>query len=518
MNRFLQLLSVLSLALLPLQAARAEWFEARTQHFTVYSDSTEADSKAFAERLERFDGALRQLQGLPLGQPIPETARVVVYRFGQTNDIGVLAGAPGVAGFYIPRAANPVLFTPVRDNRRFGSFEREDPRTALSAETVLQHEYTHHFMLRNFSAAYPRWYIEGFAELNATIELRDDGTFLVGKPANYRADVLKSLPQFSVKRMLDPKYKYDDPEDFAQLYATGWLLTHHLNLSPNRKGQLGAYLKAVGAGEDGMAAAQRIFGDLSKLDADLRKYLASNLPALEYVPANYRPPEVTVRKLDPAFAKVMRHRMKASRGQSRSEARGMNREMQAVASTETGNLDVQLLAAEAALDARDYPAATVAANRALALAPNSIEAMVFKARALFEPKTGTAARFGEARAMLAKAHAIDKTDPRPLIETYRAWRAQAVPVPEEAAIMLETAFPLASHDSEYRLLLTRQLLEENRIPQAEQVLAPLAYSYDGRDPTKYTPLVAMDRIKANDRAGALAKIQEDFDEAEKEDA
>src|SRR5690606_40360278 len=50
-------------------AARAEWWEATTSHFVVYSESSQRDAEKFAVLLERFDNALRILQGMPVPGP-----------------------------------------------------------------------------------------------------------------------------------------------------------------------------------------------------------------------------------------------------------------------------------------------------------------------------------------------------------------------------------------------------------------------------------------------------------------
>ena len=49
--------------------AHAEWWEAQTDHFHVYTESSESDAKAFAQKLERFDMALRTLQNIE-SQPV----------------------------------------------------------------------------------------------------------------------------------------------------------------------------------------------------------------------------------------------------------------------------------------------------------------------------------------------------------------------------------------------------------------------------------------------------------------
>jgi hypothetical protein len=496
-------------------AANAEWYEARTNHFIVYSEGKKAETIAFAERLERYDNALRTMQNLPADEAVPDVAKVVVFRFGDTADIGNLAGSQGVAGFYIPRAAQSVAFTPAKEFRNPGVLTRTDERTQLKPEVVLFHEYTHHFMLRNFPATYPGWYVEGFAEVNSTIELRPDGSFMVGKPANHRSFELFQMQQLHVRKLLDPNYKYASAEDVVQKYSMGWLLSHYLTFKAGRAGQLKTYLKLLAEGKPGLAAAEQAFGDLNVLNSELQKYKSSNLPAAEVIPKNYVVPVVKVQLVGPSEEPFMQQRIKLSRGVTRGDAKQIASGLNKSAAADTGNFLLQLLAAEASLDARDYPAATIASNRALALAPNSTEALIYKARALIEAPDGPPERFAQARALLNKASAIDSADPRPLIQTYISYRrAPLRPLPEVAAFALEDAFDLARHDPYYRLILTRQLLEENRLGPATQVLAPLAYSFDGRDLERNFAGKAMARIQANDAPGALAILNKELDKME----
>src|SRR3990170_3601729 len=90
--------------------ARAEWWEAKTDHFIVYSQSSAQDTRTYAEQLERFDQALRSLQGIEADEPLSDSRRLTVFRFGDIDDIGNLFRAQGVAGVYMPRASGPVAF------------------------------------------------------------------------------------------------------------------------------------------------------------------------------------------------------------------------------------------------------------------------------------------------------------------------------------------------------------------------------------------------------------------------
>ena len=94
--------------------AQAEWWEARTDHFIVYSESSSANAKEFAEKMERLDMSLRSLQNVKFTPVTSDSRKLTVFRFGETDDIGRLAGSMGVAGFYIPNLNGSVSFTPVK--------------------------------------------------------------------------------------------------------------------------------------------------------------------------------------------------------------------------------------------------------------------------------------------------------------------------------------------------------------------------------------------------------------------
>ena len=47
--------------------AGATWHEARSKHFIIYSDDNPKNLRAFAEKLERFDGVFRHLR--KMGDP-----------------------------------------------------------------------------------------------------------------------------------------------------------------------------------------------------------------------------------------------------------------------------------------------------------------------------------------------------------------------------------------------------------------------------------------------------------------
>ena len=81
--------------------SRAEWWEARTSHFIIYSETKREDAEGFARDLERFDNALRTMQNMPVpGPDVGDANRLKVYRTGDTDRLGYIlnASGPGIDG------------------------------------------------------------------------------------------------------------------------------------------------------------------------------------------------------------------------------------------------------------------------------------------------------------------------------------------------------------------------------------------------------------------------------------
>lgn len=514
--------SAAAMATLAMSAsARAEWWQAETSHFIVYSESKKEDAEQFARLLERYDNALRYLQGYPIpGPDMGEANKVKVFRTGDTSNIAYVAGAPGsgIAGFYIPRAGSTVAFVPAREDRRdTRSVNRTSNEPTLDTERVLFHEYTHHFMLTNFSTAYPHWYSEGFAELYSTVEFRDDGSFVGGLVPQSRGAALKQLPDVRLSRLFDHNVKLTGLEQY-QSYAYGWLLSHYLNFNAERKGQLPAYLAALNKGEDSLQAAKRIFGDLDKMQKEVSRYKNSNnFPAM-VAPAGAVPlPDVTMRPLPPAEEAMMREYIRSQRGVDLKEGKDVARDLSSKALAYPDSLKAQLIVAEANLDAQNFDEAEAAAKRALALDPNSSVAnflmgAVYLARG--DKVEGDARKpiFAQARPWMAKAHKLDLKDPRPMMGYYMSYYEAGDPIPEDALVVLEDAWDYASYDATYRLILARQLLNENKVDLARSVLSPIAFSAHGTE--KENKIRAtVDLIDEKKPDEARAKLAEIFQEA-----
>ncbi|MGN5374955.1 hypothetical protein [Sphingomonas hankookensis] len=472
-------------------AAQAEWHEARSDHFIVYSDDRADDVARFAERLERFDATLRLLTKIP-ATPIAPPNRVVVYRTGDISSIARLARSSNVAGFYIPRAGGSVAFVP-----------KSGSGTGINPEEVLFHEYTHHFMLSNWAeAAFPAWYVEGFAEFFAPTRFRDDGSIEIARVPMYRArEFANGLPVSASTLLTGNPDKVERPA----LYAGGWLLTHMLLVDPARRGQIDRFMTAVAAGEPAARAAAA-FGDLRALDRDMSRYARTGLRYSILPKAMVPAVKVTVRALTPGEAATMPARIRSKRGVNRKQALELLPIAQRAAAPYPGDPAAQVVLAEAEYDAGNYAAAEAAARRAIAADAKQVDAHVYlgmaqmaQARAARDADSN---RWKGIRKAFLAANRIENDDPEPLRLFYDSFKIPGQKPNDNARDALLRAHTLGPQDRGLRMEAARVLLETDRAAEARRVLGPVAYAPHGGA----TAAFAAELIAIIDRDGAAAAL------------
>jgi len=474
--------------------AQAEWHEAQSDHFVVYADDKAANVARFAERLERFDKTLRFLTKAAV-TPIAPPNRVTVYVTGDMSSIARLAGSSNVAGFYIPRAGGSVAFVP----KRAGDGGRE----GIDEEQVLFHEYTHHFMLSNWAdAAFPAWFVEGFAEFFATTRFRPDGTIEVARAPMYRARSFANGVPISAQALLT-----GDPAriERSALYAGGWLLSHMLILDPARRGQLDRYITAVAAGQTNAKAAEA-FGDLRQLDRDFSRYVRTGLRYMTIPAASVPAATVRVRALRPGEAAMMPLIIRSKRGVNRKAALALLPLVQRAAAPYPNDAAVQVELAEAEYDAGNNAAAEAAARRAVATDPTSIDGHVYIGRARMAAaraaKNADPQLWRDIRKSFLAANAIEADDPEPLMLFYQSFDIPGQKPNTNARDALLRAHLLGPQDRGLRMQAARVLLETDRGAEARRTLGPVAYAPHGGA----TAAFAAELIAIIDRDGAAAAL------------
>lgn len=498
-------LLILLLLLAP-APADAAWRRADSAHFIIYSEEKAESLREFATRLEKFDAAMRLIRGLE-DPPLGPSNRLTIYAVPSLSSVQRAFGRGGsnVAGFYIPRAAGSIAVVPRRTGDG-GTFD-------MNALTVLLHEYTHHFMMSEGSAAaYPAWYIEGLAEFSATARFEEDGSVGIGLPATHRAYglILLSIP---VEKLFTSEADLRSGESTEAFYSRAWLLTHYLTFEASRKGQLGAYLKALNSGKDSLTAAREVFGDLKTLNADLDKYkLRRRLPYLPIKPDRIRIGPVTVRELSPAEDALMELRIQSDRGVNPEQAKTLVAKIRKAAAPFPNDAAAQAILAEAEYDADNFAAAEAAASRAIAADPKHVDALLYKGRALagqaVAAKTTDPKVWRAIRGWFVKANGVDAEHAEPLYLYYTSFGEQGVRPPENAVAGLLKAHDLAPQDRGLRMMVAREHLAAGKSEDARFALAPIAYDPHAGEMGKLAARL-LATIKDKGAAAALA----DWDKA-----
>lgn len=447
--------------------ARAEWRRAVSNHFVIYSEASDADLRAVAERLERFDGLLRRLTPVPAGNA---PSRLTIYMPRSVTAIEQLLGRRGVGGFYAADATGTFAVAPrlsVSDN--------------FAADVVLFHEYMHHFMLQHFSGSYPPWFVEGYAELFSNARFERDGSIVIGSFADHRGLALRASPpplrhlMFRGTRAVDP----------GLYYAHAWALTHYLLISDERPGQLHRYVGLIAAGRPPESAAEEAFGGVDALERDYRRYRgAARIPTLlirfDQAP---EPGPVAIESLGRGEESLLWQQVEYRTRPEEGALRNLVRRVRArAAEARDDPATLQLLADVEAL-AGNLAEATRAIDALLALQPEAPRALLRKGLieiALLErDRVADRARWVAARGWLRRANLAGPDDPFALFEYFRAFEREGIRPPPPAVTALERAFELVPQSFELRQRFARELILARRFRQAANILAPVAYSAHG---------------------------------------
>lgn len=503
-------------------SAQAKWHEARSKHFIIYSEDGEAGLRAYAEKLERVDQAIRYLRKMG-DPPLTEAQRLTIFVVNTESDIEKLAGYQGVRGFYVPSAGGSVAYVPRRSGMRMiqgtsdGTGTQKD---GMTGEIVFFHEYAHHLQLQDWAAVMPVWVREGFAEFFATAEVDKGGNVTLGKFPSYRSYEVFVASGLSAKDLVASDFdKLNWYESFA-LYGRSWLLTHYLSFADGRRGQLSKYLAAMEKGTVPLDSATAAFGNLDTLNREVDAYGATrNFIGLTIDSKFLSPGEVKIRALGPGESAMMPARLRAKSKFRRSsgQARAVASQARSAAANFRGDAIVQAHLAEAEYNARNYAAAEAAADRALAANPDNVQALIYKGRAKMKLAKGKAepAAWKDVRALLMKANKLDTENAEPLAEYFRSYIEAGERPTANAVEAILYAVDLAPQDDELRIDATRQLLADNRLPDAAQMFAAIAYTPHGEKEVRAENAKIMAAIKAGDRTGAITLIDAKIAEANK---
>jgi hypothetical protein len=453
------------------KSAQAAWLEGKSRHFIIYGDMAPAEMQALGARLERFDQAVRKVRGMD-DPPLTDPQRLTIFSLKNEEAISRAAGWSDILGFYKTGAQGSYAFVP----RQPGYLAK---RSQMSGEIIFFHEYAHHLQLGSAAAALPAWVTEGFAEFFATAEIADNGNVRIGAPPLYREWSVQKADALTLDEMLGGTLRHISDRGVGMLYGRGWLLTHMLTFEPSRRGQLTKYLQLIQQGVPPIDAAKTAFGeDLRRLDTDLAQYLRRpSFSTLTVDGSKLNTGTMSLRSLRPGEAAAMDVHMSIRGYADDKRDRKLAADARRVAVAHPTDAFVQTTLAEAELAAKNFAAAEAAGRRAAAADPRSARAQLVVGKAMLEQgrKSPATADWKEIRRWFMAANRLEPENAEPLMQFYRTYPMSNVAPTKNAVDGLLYALTLAPRDSDLRIDAVHQLTKDNRLAEAREQFAPLAY-------------------------------------------
>ena len=469
MRFWMKALAGMGLAMMSMGTAQAAWYQAQTRHFTVYSEGNDEKLRGFAERLEKFDYLLRVVTRVTdpdRGSPVK------VFLLSNDGKVKSLARNPNIGGFYTTsdRTAFAVLSREAKSNK----FD-------FGAEEILFHEYTHHFMLHHFPAAYPAWYVEGFAEFFSVVKFPKDGSIEFGHVPLARAPGLVLGTPYPVANLFARDTDGLSLRDGDRYYGTAWLLTHYFQYKADRRAEIAAYLKDVADGVKDIKPDSYFAGGLPGLEKDLKAYMRHRLSASSLKPTEMKIDTIAVTPVDPAQGALVESELELMSARHRDEAPKLADSIRATTAEYPDSAYALALLAEAESAADRKDAALAAADRAIAIDPKSARAYAVRAEVLLERAhdSDTAEDWKAALTSIVRANRADTEDPVPLALFYRYHAMRGGKMPDIGYDGLYKAFALLPPRPDYRFNVAHATATKGDYKLASTLLDPIAYSPHG---------------------------------------
>jgi tetratricopeptide (TPR) repeat protein len=461
-------LLVLLCLILP-AAARAEWREATSTNFAVYTEGSEQLAREFAAKLERYNYVLRRFHNVREPAQAP---RFRVFLLENIEAVQRMASArgSGIGGYYV-RDARALMFIGMRAAGAQRGFE---------ADIVLFHEYVHHFMYQYFPAAYPVWYSEGYPEFWGSIRFLENDVVEIGHPQELRFRSFVQGRWVPLRQLLVARTYADIPESDL-IYAQGWLLSRYMFENTERRRQIQAYLNAINEGMSYEEAMNTHIGrNASQLNDELFEYASRGRYNVIRLP--FRTIDVgtiTVRTLSPAEQALIEQEIKLSQGVRHTEIAERAAQIRRIAGSFPDDPFALNLLAEAEQLAGNLPAATAAVDRLLRVSPNHPRGLMRKGELEVERLRAAGstdrAAWSAARQYLTRAMQAAPNDPLVHEAYYDSFTAQGVLPPDEAQNALYSAHELAPSDDELSYKLARDFEQRNMIREAIAIIRPVAF-------------------------------------------
>lgn len=516
----------------------SNWRMAETPHVVVFSEGAERDLVRTAHNLEKLHFLLTALTGRvddpddtikiavtmigdagefeqlrltesrwQYGPFVPQFAKTIYYDPREEGSVLASTGA-GANLVLVPSRGRPtsrncavdgespvnsVSFSPTLNSDGsensagiIGLLPVNEIAFCQSADSRLYAGFAQNFLMTYFPAAYPRWYLQGFGELFATMAAKDDYVEYGHLPTGFWK-VMQEFGDYPVSQLLDGRY-LSSKRSWTPYHA--WRIAHLLYFSEEWKPRLRAYLAAMARGDDPERAAAAL-GDPGVLQRAVNNYRGRKLQFERMTFPSERAPPPVVRRLTRAEAGLIRGRLElgprielpAEGGPAQAAAlarrEGWLNRLRANASRFPALLENHLLLAEAECRSGNVAQCLQSADRALAISPIEAAALVWKGSAMTQlavrsPRSERAVRLRHARAVIARANRLDPNGILPLVAYYNSFAMSGQKAPDDAVDGLFHVVASSPAAPKSRLLLGKELVDRDLDSEARKTLLPVA--------------------------------------------
>lgn len=453
----------------PAKSSLTDWLEATTRHFIIVGEMSEGELRRRATRLEQMHALLSMIA------PARSENRLTIYLTDGITPIQQMAHNDGIAGYYVPTAMGAFAVSPKTMQNVIPGF---------TPELVLFHEYTHHMLLQTNDAYYPGWVTEGLAELFSTAEIKPNGDILVGAANVTRSYAVSAMSRWPVERLLKSDQLKISRDEVIEKYSRGGLFLHYLLMNPERAKTFGTFITLVNKGVDPVEAGKQVWGDLGKLDSALDVYARlPRVPSVLYkadkVPYDK---DIAIRQLRNDEVEALPLQLQSETDDEHEHPAELLPRARKLAATYSWSVRAQAVLAQVEYEAGNTAEAGAAADKALAIDPNNVMALLYKARVLGQAamKSKLPADWSAARAPMFKANRLDPNFPWTFVLLYDSYLNAGQNPPAGVIDGLRRAVVLAPQDDDLRIRMALQQIREKDFAGARLMLGPVAFSPHGK--------------------------------------
>jgi hypothetical protein len=272
----------------PTLAEDPAWRQLKTSRYTVLSQLSEKETRAWSTEFDQFiDSTAGLLKITPALLP-----PLTVVLMARTKDFDA----------YKPPRPNGSTAKNVG-----GFFYRTDGWSVVGLADLVENEETRHtifheavhWLFSSDQSAQPRWFSEGIAELFATFSLRAQKVEWA-HPIGYHLQLLRDLGLMPMKEFIAQEDSlFNRDEHTGRYYAQSWALVHYLLMTgkPESREKLVRYLLAYKTKSADESFRITFGGDYDALEKELRAYI--DQPRMGYM-ITPRLPTATQGELTPA--------------------------------------------------------------------------------------------------------------------------------------------------------------------------------------------------------------------------